>query len=301
MRDDEDHIRQFMPVLRRIIILVAVLTAIPVVMWTITAFVRTYVGPPKTPTFQHMADAAPAGSLADAPAATPSDNGATGSTPTSPQPIVEAKAAAMDADANAPASDANAEAAPVSAAANVAAPNAAPPDPAFPNVTAPNAPPAPAGMAQTGVATNNAAPANAAAAGTTPAPAPGATGPADLAASGPPAYAAPSEAPSGGVQVAAQQPAPTNWPTAQPPAVESLPPGLPIAGIVPLPRKRPRTFELAQGAIPLPMPRPEAAGTAAPPPPATPFDWVQHLFHAASDASTPPAAADSNGYTDTPH
>ena len=50
MRDDED-IRQYMPVLRRLIILVAVITAIPVVMWTITSVVRTYVGPPKLPTF----------------------------------------------------------------------------------------------------------------------------------------------------------------------------------------------------------------------------------------------------------
>ncbi len=55
MRNDEDDIRQYMPALRRIIILVAVLTAVPVVMWTITAFVRTHVGPPKLPTFQPMA------------------------------------------------------------------------------------------------------------------------------------------------------------------------------------------------------------------------------------------------------
>ena len=52
MREDDDHIRQFMPVLRRIIILVAVLTAIPVAMWTITAFVRTYIGPPTAPNYQ---------------------------------------------------------------------------------------------------------------------------------------------------------------------------------------------------------------------------------------------------------
>ncbi|MGD0026053.1 MAG: hypothetical protein ABSC37_15790 [Xanthobacteraceae bacterium] len=66
MRKDEDDIRQFMPALRRIIILVAVLTAVPVVMWTITAFVRTYVGPPKLPTFQPMT----ASTLTDAPAST---------------------------------------------------------------------------------------------------------------------------------------------------------------------------------------------------------------------------------------
>jgi hypothetical protein len=296
MRDDEDHIRQFMPVLRRIVILVAVLTAIPVAMWTITAFIRTYVGPPKTPTFQRMADAGPAGGASSASAAAPGDNATTGSTQTSPAPIVEAKATATDADANAPMSDANA-AAPAGGMANAASPNAAPSDPAFPNVTAPNTP-APAAMGQTAAATNDAAPANAASPGTAPA----AAGTADLAAPTPPAYAAPNDAPDGGVQVAAQQPAPTNWPTSQPPAVESLPPDEPIAGLVPLPRKRPKTFELAQGPIPLPMPRPEAAGAGAQQAPATPFDWLQHIFRAASDGSgsAPPASGD-NGYTDTPH
>jgi hypothetical protein len=62
MSEDEEDIRQYMPVFRRIIILVAVLTAVPLVMWTITAFVRTYVGPPRLPTFQPaMAATAPAG------------------------------------------------------------------------------------------------------------------------------------------------------------------------------------------------------------------------------------------------
>ena len=66
MRKDEDDIRHYMPALRRIIILVAVLTAVPVAMWTITAFVRTYVGPPKLPTFQRMT----ASTLTDAPDST---------------------------------------------------------------------------------------------------------------------------------------------------------------------------------------------------------------------------------------
>src|SRR5580658_3643281 len=53
MRDDDD-IRLYMPVLQRIIILVAVIIAVPVMLWTITAFVRTYVGPPQLPTFQRV-------------------------------------------------------------------------------------------------------------------------------------------------------------------------------------------------------------------------------------------------------
>ena len=48
MREDDDEFRHYVPILRRIIILVAVITAVPVVLWTITAFVRTYVGPPKS-------------------------------------------------------------------------------------------------------------------------------------------------------------------------------------------------------------------------------------------------------------
>jgi hypothetical protein len=284
MRDDEDHIRQFMPVLRRIVILVAVLTAIPVVLWTITAFVRTYVGPPKTPTFQKIADTAPTGNPLGAPSVA-GGNAATGSTQTSPGPVVEAKAAATDADANAPMPDANA--APAGGAASAAAPQSAPQDPAFPNVTVPNMP-----------ATANAGPANA-----SPGAAPGA-GTADSAAAPPnaPAYAAPGDTPDGGMRAASasQQPAPNNWPSSQPPDVASLP-GQPITGLVPLPRKRPKTSELAQGAIPLPMPRLGVAGAGAAAAPATPFDWLQHVFHSASDGSGQAPSGDSSGYADTPH
>lgn len=71
MRDDEDNIRQYLPVLRRIIILVAVLTAIPVVMWTITAFVRSHVHPPQPPALQPMAIVPP--NAANTTVATASD------------------------------------------------------------------------------------------------------------------------------------------------------------------------------------------------------------------------------------
>ncbi len=60
MREDEDHIRRYMPAVRRIIIVVAVLTAVPVVMWTVTAFMRTNFGPPKLPKFQAVAISAAA-------------------------------------------------------------------------------------------------------------------------------------------------------------------------------------------------------------------------------------------------
>lgn len=303
MPDDEDHIRQFMPVLRRIIILVAVLTAIPVVMWTITAFVRTYVGPPKTPTFQRTADAMPASSTADA--AAPGDNGTTGSTPTAPSPILEAKEGATDADANALPSDANAATPPAMGAMSAVPANAAPPnnnpasaDSASPATAAPIPAPPPAAMVQTDGAAKVAAPTNTAAPPTSPATADAA----ELPASNPPAYASPSQSPDDGVQVAAQPPAPTDWPTASAPAVASLPEGVPILGPVPLPHKRPKTSVLAQGPIPLPMPRPEVAGPGAPQAAPTPFDWLQHIFHPASGASAaPPPAEDNDGYVDTPH
>ncbi len=54
MRDYDDHVRPHV-VLRRIIIVVAVLTAIPVALWTVTGFVRSYVGPPKAPYFRQLA------------------------------------------------------------------------------------------------------------------------------------------------------------------------------------------------------------------------------------------------------
>ena len=57
MREDDD-LRHYVPLLRRIIILVAVIIAVPVILWTITVFVRTYVGPPRMPTFHQLASTA---------------------------------------------------------------------------------------------------------------------------------------------------------------------------------------------------------------------------------------------------
>ncbi len=51
---DDENIRLYTPVLQRVIILLAVIIAVPVVMWTITTMVRTYVAPPKVPTFQRL-------------------------------------------------------------------------------------------------------------------------------------------------------------------------------------------------------------------------------------------------------
>jgi hypothetical protein len=44
--EDDYNTRRYAPVLRRVIILVAVIIAVPVMMWTITIFIRSYVKPP---------------------------------------------------------------------------------------------------------------------------------------------------------------------------------------------------------------------------------------------------------------
>lgn len=49
MHDDDNRFQRFVPLLRRVIILLAVLAATPVVLWMITTFVRAYVGPPENP------------------------------------------------------------------------------------------------------------------------------------------------------------------------------------------------------------------------------------------------------------
>lgn len=54
MREYDDQVRPYV-VLRRIIIVVAVLTAVPVALWTVTGFVRSYVGPPKVPYSRQLA------------------------------------------------------------------------------------------------------------------------------------------------------------------------------------------------------------------------------------------------------
>ena len=54
---DDDNIQHYAPVLRRIIILVAVITAVPVMLWTITAFMHTYIAQPTIPSPQTLAAA----------------------------------------------------------------------------------------------------------------------------------------------------------------------------------------------------------------------------------------------------
>jgi hypothetical protein len=96
MREDDDDLRHYVPLLRRIIVLVAAIIAVPVMLWTITVFVRTYVGPPRVPTFDQLASTAsinaPTASVGSEAAAQSSQGMADGS-----GPVVEAGATVADA------------------------------------------------------------------------------------------------------------------------------------------------------------------------------------------------------------
>ena len=111
MRNNDEQLRHYTPLLRRIVVIVALLTAAPVVLWSITAFVRSYVGPPQLPSFRR---------LATTPMTQPPDSGAgqesgdrnsdqpaaqAPADPTSSAPTVEARATTTDARGDLIASD----------------------------------------------------------------------------------------------------------------------------------------------------------------------------------------------------
>ena len=75
----DDSIRLYTPVLQRVIILAAVVIAVPVLMWTITTFVRSYVARPKVPPIEHVAST-------NAPTRVPLLAAPPASTPPSPMP-----------------------------------------------------------------------------------------------------------------------------------------------------------------------------------------------------------------------
>lgn len=97
---------QFGPVLRRISLLVVVLTAIPVMLWVITSVVRDYLGPPSLAHFRQLSSAK---NTAAVPVAEDRDDGPsdTDSNPTT----VEARASMSDARSH-PAGDDHDESAP---------------------------------------------------------------------------------------------------------------------------------------------------------------------------------------------
>jgi hypothetical protein len=268
MRDyndyDDESIRLYTPVLQRVIILAAVIIAVPVMMWTITTFVRSYVARPKTPLLEHVASTA---TPARIPLIAP---------PSPAPPAADQSAARGDGAA---ASDAPKPAAEIKTGAANSLPDSSPSPAAIgpstaslqaPPMQAPS-PPAPAAAGDASMASPTAATASAtprppqAPRSTDNAALPGASGSSDRAiawpnptATSPPDFAAPRLAPS-------------PPPPARTAAAEVLPADDPIRGPVPLPRQRPGIFAVAAtvaattaagGPVPLPRARPGDASAA---------------------------------------
>jgi hypothetical protein len=272
MRDD-DEIGHYVPLLRRIIILVAVITAVPVVLWTITAFVRTYVGPPKIPTFHQLAAKAsinepldikppnagnpPEAPIKQAKLADPSPATATDARGDAPEPKGPLLAERTpENDANPPATNTVTPAAtPVASAPKAADPW--PPTTMTPAASAPKAaddpwPPAPA-----------------------------------------PATAASADTPPPSMMIAGQPPT-------SDPAADDMPAAAPLTGAIPLPRRRPHIVDeppatattsppagtqvasaSPTGPIPMPRPRPDTAGPGAPAPDTSsggPLGFITNMF-----------------------
>jgi hypothetical protein len=222
---------------------VAVLTAVPVILWTITVFVRGYFGPPKIATARPLAAVS-----IEAPAASQDGSARPTAAPQEAKvvdapPFGEARASATDARTLAPAAKGGTIWEQRQAGSDAGPPSTAP-------SAAMAAPAAPGGGDQR--------------AGQAPAAKMMAAAPAMPDAS----------APTTGT-LAAQDPPDTEQQTAD----AALPAAEPIAGPVPLPRHRPRALAMLQnGGVPMPRPRPEAAGSTASEGSATPLGWLQKLF-----------------------
>ncbi len=138
--DDDSNIQHYAPVLRRIIILVAVITAVPVMLWTITAFMHTYIAQPTISAPRPLA-------TADRGAGDPCrghGNGQSSPAPSQPTPAVTDARAMDDGRGDRIRDSAGNNAAPnvqvASTAAISPAPSAAPAAPAAAAVTVQAAP-----------------------------------------------------------------------------------------------------------------------------------------------------------------
>jgi hypothetical protein len=246
---DDGNIRLYTPVLQRVIILAAVIIAVPVMMWTITTFVRGYVARPKLPALEHVASTnMPAQITAISPSApSPAPSPADQSTPQR----IDGASASDGPPSLASAPDTG----------------ASPPTANGPSVSLRTAPtPSSAITAATGdMSTGSTLPAP-------PAPRPAPRSNDNTAATGapsssdrglawpnpntttPPDFSAPRLPPL---------PAPAP-PAARSAAAEVLPAAEPIRGAIPMPRQRPDTFAVAAAAASGPVPLPRARPAAAP-------------------------------------
>src|SRR6516165_5851803 len=228
---DDESIRLYTPVLQRVIILAAVVIAIPVMMWTITTFVRSYIARPKLPALEHVASAnlptrIPTIALSPpSPAPPPADQSA-------PQRLDGASAS----DATRPTAETR-NGRPTTG--DISTTGSAPPAPPAPRL--PLAPRSNDNAASVGAPTSSDH--------GIAWPNPNTTNP--------PEFAAPRLVP----------PSPPPLP-ARTAAAEVLPADEPIRGPIPLPRQRPGIFAVAaaaaSGPVPLPRVRPADAPAEAP-------------------------------------
>jgi hypothetical protein len=269
----DDHIRLYTPVLQRVIILTAVIIAVPVLMWTVTTFVRSYVARPKVPVPLHVAASeSPArGPVASptppVPAQPPADQAATAPPRSDTGPALgDAQTPGPEIRKGPPVAPASRNAIPAGPA--VGAANTAPPIQAKPVQGSDPA----AAVSPAGAAAGSTAPAAAA-----PRPIPTLRPGENTAAVAPSAsdrgFAWPnpnSTSPPGFGPPAATPAASTPPPLPRTATAEVLPPGEPLRGPIPLPRQRPTVYAVAavasSGAVPLPRVRPPAASadTASP-------------------------------------
>ncbi len=246
MRQDNDHFRHYVPLLRRIVIVVAVLAAIPVILWTITVFMRSYVGPPKLPTFRQLA----------ASATVPLPRNASGSLDSATQPLPPPEQSRL--------SDASSAAAPAGPTPTDAADAAAAPKGPLLGDRAPiGAANTPTGALRT--------------AETSP------IIPADPKATEMPAAAAPPQGAAPSIAtLAGQQPAVSiDTPADAVPAAEPLSGPIPLP-----PRRPHLVAmaQMTPATVPMPRPRPDAGGPAASDSTtAGPFDWLQNMFRKNSE------------------
>lgn len=271
---NDENIRLYTPVLQRVIILAAVIIAVPVMMWTITTFVRGYIARPKVPALEHVASTSLPGRI---PAISPSPPSAT------PSPADQSASQRIDgtsaSDATSPAADTR------NGPPNLAlAPDAgaSPPTNSPSGVSLRTAPtPAPSSAITTATTTGDISTGSTLPAPPSPRPSLAPRSNDNTASTGapsssdrglawpnpnttsPPDFAAPRLPPL---------PAPAP-PAARTAAAEVLPAEEPIRGPIPMPRQRPGTFAVAAvatGPVPLPRARPaaapaETANTAAEP------------------------------------
>jgi hypothetical protein len=253
MRKNDKRVGRFVPLLRRIIIAAAIVAAVPVVLWTITEFVRAYVGPPRLPTFQQLAHLGEAAKTADdstQPLSVPEQ----ANLPNPVAPTVEARPTSTDARDLPP---------PVSSQSTVSS--------NWPSATA-----APATNNDRPATGDAVAPTNAKVAeGALP---PGTLKQADLVGAPPSAGPANIWNPVTPPNMAATTDSPTG----------ALPSAAPLTGNVPLPRRRPSDVAMTRitvANVPMPRPRPETAGpspaaaASAETPAAAPLGFLQNVFH----------------------